>query len=375
MRINFISKRNINNKEKYLLSFFLSAILLFTTVTITSIWIPNAYAQQQGQTPSTATTSTSNNQTTVGTGENQLKFSLKLEKNATTSETGQQQPSPGNSKNVTVNVNVQQGPGGKSVKLPVTAMVPKATQPQDLQLCVSIGANEQCQPLSNNQSTLDLTKGQQQVQNSTLSQTQIANPSSQEHKKTTLTSYQSTPYQNAKIIQMTADYNVNNYGISNAIVSPLYSSSYFTPIQLIENINIPIDIDVTAIIPINIDIENAQICANIGGDQSCNIINMSPTETTYAPTTIDLAGDTPTILPTTETTQPTTTTAATDPTAPLTTTQPPTTDTTTQPPTTDTTTQPPTTDTTTQPPTTDTTTQPPTTDTTTQPPTTDTTTQ
>src|SRR5919106_3814452 len=369
MRINFISKRNINNKEKYLLSFFLSAILLFTTVTITSIWIPNAYAQQQGQTPSTATTSTSNNQTTVGTGENQLKFSLKLEKNATTSETGQQQPSPGNSKNVTVNVNVQQGPGGKSVKLPVTAMVPKATQPQDLQLCVSIGANEQCQPLSNNQSTLDLTKGQQQVQNSTLSQTQIANPSSQEHKQTTLTSYQSTPYQNAKIIHMTADYNVNNYGISNAIVSPLYSSSYFTPIQLIEDINIPIDIDVTAIIPINIDIENAQICANIGGDQSCNIINMSPTETTYAPTTIDLAGDTPTILPTTETTQPTTTTTTTTAaTAPLTTTQPPTTDTTTQPPTTDTTTQPPTTDTTTQPPTTDTTTQPPTTDTTTQPP-------
>ena len=80
MRINFISKRNINNKEKYLLSFFLSAILLFTTVTTTSIWIPNADAQQQGQTPSTATTSTSNNQTTVGTGENQLKFSLKLEK-------------------------------------------------------------------------------------------------------------------------------------------------------------------------------------------------------------------------------------------------------------------------------------------------------
>src|ERR671921_1330986 len=347
MRINFISKRNINNKEKYLLSFFLSAILLFTT----------------------ATTTTSNNQTTVGTGENQLKFSLKLEKNATTSQAAQQQPSPGNNKNVTVNVNVQQGPGGKSVKLPVTAMVPKATQPQDLQLCVSIGANEQCQPLSNNQSTLDLTKGQQQVQNSTLSQTQIANPSLQEHKKTTLTSYQSTPYQNAKIIHMTADYNVNNYGISNAIVSPLYSSSYFTPIQLIEDINIPIDIDVTAIIPINIDIENAQICADIGGDQSCNIINMSPTETTYAPTTIDLAGDTPTILPTTETTQPTTTTATTDPTAPLTTTQPPTTDTTTQPPTTDTTTQPPTTDTTTQPPTTDTTTQPPTTDTTTQPPT------
>jgi hypothetical protein len=30
-------------------------------------------------------------------------------------------------------------------------------------------------------------------------------------------------------------------------------------------VNIPIDIDVTAIISINIEIENAQICANLGG--------------------------------------------------------------------------------------------------------------
>jgi hypothetical protein len=43
------------------------------------------------------------------------------------------------------------------------------------------------------------------------------------------------------------------------------------PVQLIDNVNVnvPIDINVIAIIPINIEIENAQICANLGGTQTC----------------------------------------------------------------------------------------------------------
>jgi hypothetical protein len=172
MKTNFRYEVNVIKKEKYFMAIFLSSILLFASITTASTWIPNIYAQQQGQLKTapttTTTTTTSNNQTAVGTGDNQLKFSIKLNQN---SQAAQQQPSPENSKNVTVNVNVQQGPGGKSIKLPVTAMVPQSTQPQDLQLCISIGLNEQCQPLSNNQSAFDLTKtqqGQGQLDNSIL---------------------------------------------------------------------------------------------------------------------------------------------------------------------------------------------------------------
>jgi hypothetical protein len=82
------------------------------------------------------------------------------------------------------------------------------------------------------------------------------------------------------------------------------------------NVNVPIDIDVTAIIPINIEIENAQICANLGGTQTCQINNINPTTNEYNPTTIDLASQEPAVTtqpaPTTfETTEPTTTIAPT----------------------------------------------------------------
>lgn len=86
------------------------------------------------------------------------------------------------------------------------------------------------------------------------------------------------------------------------------NSAYFVPVQLIVDVNvdIPIDIDVTAIIPIDIEIENAQICANLGGTQTCQINNISPVTYEFEPTTIDLASQELTL-----TTQPTTSTAPT----------------------------------------------------------------
>lgn len=65
------------------------------------------------------------------------------------------------------------------------------------------------------------------------------------------------------------------------------NSAYFVPVQLIDDVNvdIPIDIDVTAIIPIDIEIENAQICANLGGTQTCQINNINPVTYELEPTT------------------------------------------------------------------------------------------
>ena len=123
------------------------------------------------------------------------------------------------------------------------------------------------------------------------------------------------------------------------------NNAFYIPVQsLIGNVSIPVNVDVTAIVPINIAIQNAQICAQIGGG-SCTQAVLNPTESTFAPTTIDLSQPTPTVstTPTTTSTQPSTTTGTTGMTTSGTTTPNPTTS-----PSTSTTTSPP--STTTSPP-------------------------
>ena len=51
-------------------------------------------------------------------------------------------------KSITVDVTIQQGEGGSSAKVPVTAMVPNNTKMQDVQLCSSMKEGKQsCQSL------------------------------------------------------------------------------------------------------------------------------------------------------------------------------------------------------------------------------------
>jgi hypothetical protein len=291
-------------------------------------------------------TTTGNNQTQSG----QLSFSLKLADGS--NQTAQTTTDPANLKNVTINVNVQQGQEPPK-KLPITALVPKQTTLEQLELCGSVGdQSEQCQPLSGESISLDLTGGQQAQSNASTTAAP-APPATQPQ------SYP-TEFETFKFTHIAFSNNDGNYGFSNALYSP--SDAYFVPVQLIDDVNvdIPIDIDVTAIIPINIEIENAQICANLGGTQTCQINNINPTTYEFSPTTIDLASQEPavttqpaptttTTAPTTTTTAPTTTTTApttTEPTtstAPTTTTEPTTTEpTTTEPTTTEPTTTEPT---------------------------------
>src|ERR671918_419553 len=97
-----------------------------------------------------------------------LKFTLKYEGNQSAVPAPSATPGGAESgKQLTINVTLQQGPGSPPKTLPITATVPQNTNPEDLQLCASIGSGqEQCQPLSGGVAggqgtTIDLTGAQQ----------------------------------------------------------------------------------------------------------------------------------------------------------------------------------------------------------------------
>jgi hypothetical protein len=86
-------------------------------------------------------------------------------------------------------------------------------------------------------------------------------------------------------------------------------------------------VPVTVIAPITLQVQNAQVCAQLlsSGDQTCNQIILNPEQTSFTPVDVDLASPTPTVTPEGETT----TTGTTTPTQePSTTTEGTTTDTT-----------------------------------------------
>jgi hypothetical protein len=215
-----------------------------------------------------------------------LNFFLKLKddsKNATS--TGNQSSQ---TKNATITVTLEKGPGGSPVKLPVSAMVPGDTEAKDLELCASLqDGKEVCQPLDKKDARIDLSsQGQTNQSSSNMSSTPTAYSPASEFLRQILHSI-SSPLQNANAQLITVDDTT---------------------------LNIPI----TIIIPITLQIQNAQICATVAssGDQTCNQIVLNPEQTGYTPVDIDLStGATPTIS--TGTTEPiqTTSTSGTNETA------------------------------------------------------------
>jgi hypothetical protein len=271
---------------------------------------------------------------------------------------------------MTITVNVQKGPGGQQIPLPISAMVPANIQPQDLQLCASLAdGSESCQPLSGGQqaATIDLTQSSAGGGGAAAA----APPTGTE----TMTPMPAPAPQS---------YPPSNDGaavFTNIIINPFVETitSAFTvqyaDAQLIGIEDTTVNIPITAIVPIDLNIQNAQVCASVlsSGDQTCNQVVLNPEQTSYTNVNVDLSSETPTV--TTAEQEPTATTAATtteptatttqtapttttEPTAPTTTTEPtpapteePTTDTGTQEG--GTTTEEPTTDTGTQEPTTE----------------------
>jgi hypothetical protein len=198
-------------------------------------------------------------------GDVPLSFFLKFKddsKNATGSGNQSQ------AKNATITVTIEKGPGGDPVKLPVSAMVPADTEAKDLELCASVqGGKEVCQPLDKKDAKIDLSsQGQTNQSASNMSSTPTAYSPASEFVR----------------------------HILDSISSPLQDANA----QLITIDDTTLNIPITVIVPITLQIQNAQVCATVAssGDQTCNQIVMNPTQTAFTPVDIDLTtGATPTV--------------------------------------------------------------------------------
>jgi hypothetical protein len=235
---------NITNKT----SAKILTVLLFASIAMGSVYAGNMFTAQGqsagGQQPDPNIP---------------LSFFLKLGNNQSTSEAATQAASNGTgTKNITVTVNVQQGPSGKPISLPISAVVPQNVNPEDMQLCASLsGGQEMCQPVSQSAQNIDLSSS--------------AN-----------TSAQTVPqaYDN---------------GEKGNIVSILTGSLIQTAeAQLISVNNTTLNIPITVIVPITVEIQNAQICATVAssGAQTCQQIVLNPTQTAYTPVNVDLTNPT-----------------------------------------------------------------------------------
>jgi hypothetical protein len=207
-----------------------------------------------------------------------LNFYLKFKDD---SKNASSQGTQGQGKNVTIDVTVEKGPGGSPVKFPVSAMVPSDTEAKDLELCASLQDGKQsCQPLDKQGANIDLSQGQSNQSSSNMSSTPTAFTLGASLESLWAT-FQST----------------DNLQTANA--------------QLISVNNTTLNIPITVIVPITVEIQNAQICATVAssGAQTCQQIVLNPEQTAYTPVDVNLGTPTPTI--TTGTTAPTPSTGTT----------------------------------------------------------------
>jgi hypothetical protein len=235
------------------------------------------------------------------TNQSGLKFFIKYSKSANSNSTSQGAVTPGSTnstsattKKITVNVNLQKGPGGTAIKLPITATVPASAKTEDLQLCAALPTGSQsCQPLSAKGANIDLTKKGSAAGNSTGTNGAASPP----------------------ITSPKAYNNNDNAKITSAVFSfstLTQNTNLYTPVEsLIGITNTSVNIPVTVIVPVNVQIQNAQVCASVlsGGSQSCEQLVLNPSQTTFSPINVNLATPTPTFssAPLSASTQPTTT--------------------------------------------------------------------
>jgi hypothetical protein len=198
---------------------------------------------------------------------------------------------------MTITVNVQKGPGGQQIPLPIMALVPANIQPQDLQLCASlVTGSESCQPLSGGQqgASIDLTQpaagGATTAPMGTTSPMPAPSPAP---------APQSYPNNGGAILENAI------YPVVETITSLLMMQH--ADAQLISIEDTTVNIPITVIVPIDLNIQNAQICASVAssGDQSCTQVVLNPEQTSYTDVDVDLSTATPTL--TTAEQEPTTT--------------------------------------------------------------------
>jgi hypothetical protein len=295
------SSRRITNT---VLAITIAATLL-TTAVLTATGLSQSVFAQQPQPP-----------TQQQQAKAPLNFYLKLANNARTAQAASQAAANGTgTKNMTIAVNVQKGPGGQQIALPISAIVPANIQPQDLQLCASLAdGSESCQPLSGGQ------------QGASIDLTQTAAGGATAAPPTATTNPMPAPAPQS--------YPKNDGATFTNIISPILDTitsgitMQHADAQLISVEDTTINIPITVIVPIDLNIQNAQICASVAssGDQSCTQVVLNPEQTSYTDVDVDLSSTTPTLTtaeqePTTALTTAEPTTTTTEPTAPTTTTE------------------------------------------------------
>ena len=222
-------------------------------------------------------------------GQGGLKFFIKYSKSSNATTTAAPSSSGANStsstKKITVNVNLQRGPSGSPIKLPITAIVPASAKIEDLQLCASLPSGSQsCQPLSAKGGSIDLTK---QSQGTTAGNNTGTAPATTASAPTSPKSYISN----------------NDAKISGVVftTSPNGDANQYTQVDALIGItNTSLNIPVTVIVPVNVQIQNAQVCASVlsGGSQSCEQLVLNPSQTTFSPISVNLNTPTPTFMST-----------------------------------------------------------------------------
>jgi len=336
------SSRKISNE---ILAVIITATLLTSAVFTMSNNSQSIFAQQPTPQPQTAQPQLQPQQQQQNAP---LNFYLKLANNASTAQAASQATTAGaGTKNMTVTVNVQKGPGGQQIPLPISALVPANVQPQDLQLCASLAdGSESCQPLSGGQqaTSIDLTQPAAAA-GATPSPMQTASPAPAPSPVPTSPPTGTVSPMPAPPPVPQSYPNTGGEIPANDAINPIVETitSAFTlqyaNAQLIGIEDTTVNIPVTVIVPIDINIQNAQVCASVlsGGSQSCTQVVLNPTQTSYTDVNVDLSSATPTLTTaeqepttaiTTSTAEPTTTatqplaTPEPTPTAPTTTTEP-----------------------------------------------------
>jgi hypothetical protein len=296
-----ISSKKISNE---ILAVIIAATLLTSAVFTMSSNIQTVFAQQPQPQPVQPQPQLQQQQPQQ---QAPLNFYLKLANNASTAQAASQAAANGTgTKNMTITVNVQKGPGGQQIPLPISALVPTNIQPQDLQLCASLATgSESCQPLSGGQqgASIDLTQpaagGATTAPMGTTSPMQVPAP------PTIPMSPMPAPAPQS--------YSNNGGAILENAINPVLETirSLFTMqhanAQLISVEDTTVNIPITVIVPIDLNIQNAQICASVAssGDQSCTQVVLNPDQTSYSDVDVDLSSATPTL--TTAEQEPTTT--------------------------------------------------------------------
>jgi hypothetical protein len=185
-----------------------------------------------------------------------LSFFLKLGNNQSTSAASSQAASNGTgTKNIVVTVNVQKGPSGSPIKLPISAVVPKNVNQQDLQLCASLqNGKQKCQPLTQNAPNIDLS-------------------ASSAAATTTPQAYH------------------GGSSVSNILKTLSSQIIQYADAQLLSLNNTNLNIPITVIVPITLEIQNAQICASVAssGGTTCQQLVLNPTQTAFTPVNVDMS--------------------------------------------------------------------------------------